>query len=333
MTDAKYPLRGWMIALLLNLPFVPVSAQKLPAILTATRYEKGVYKDFSEFLHNSPSITNDFEIMPLSGERRIEKGIADFKLIMLDSAVRRRDAKKFWGACDGESIYVNEMGYDGPFRFKKIHGIGRYCYFNGSAPVNYAPIAATGGGLIGGAITGAAIGATNPHVPYILNINNGKFFILDKKLLRIILKQDKELLTRYEAAQRKNKDEVLVSYIKEYNSRHESEAYVEGLDPIQIVFYRRDKKEVSSPVTINMGDSTLLELARYDVRKHFSTSARFSYCINDECGEIALAKKRVNYIECVLNRKSGKPELIAIDHNEGEFHAKKIEAEMVKEEK
>lgn len=322
-----------MVALLFNLPFFLTSAQKLPAILTTTRYEKGVYKDFSEFLRNSPSITTDFQIISSSGKQRIENGTADFKLIMLDSAVRRRDVKKFWGACDGESIYVNEMLYDGPLRFKRIQGLGRYCYFYGSAPTNYyvIPVAAGGGGgLMGGAIPGAVIAGPSPQVLYILNINNGKFYILDKTLLRIILKQDNELLTRYEAAERKNKDEVLVGYIKEYNSRHESEAYVEVLDPIEVVFYRRDKKEPNNPVTLNIGDSTRLEINSYDRLKYFSTSARLSFCINDNCGEIPLARKRVNYIECVLNKKHDRFELIAVDLKIGEFESKRIETGMLK---
>jgi hypothetical protein len=315
-----------MIALLLTLPFFPASAQKLPAILTASRYEKGVYKDFSEFLHNSPSITNDFQLKTQSGEKTIEKGVANFRLIMLDSAVRRRDAKKFWGACDGESIYVNEMSYNGAFGFRKILGLGRYCYFKGSNPAAVAT-----GAVIGGAIGGVAMAAANPHIPYILNINNGKFYILDKTLLRMILKQDNELLTRYEAAERKSSDEVLVDYIKEYNSRHESEAYVEVLDSIEVIFYRRDKKEPNNPVTLRIGDSTRLEINGYDRLQYFSTTTRLSFCINDDCGELTLVKKRLNYIECVLNKKKNRLELIAVDPKEGEFHSKKIETGMLKE--
>jgi hypothetical protein len=315
-----------MIALLLSLIFFPASAQKLPTILTATRYEKGVYKDFSEFVRNSPSITNDFQIIALSGEKAIEKGVADFKLVMLDSAVRRRDAKKFWGACDGESIYVNEMSYNGPFRFRKILGLGRYGYFKGS---DLAPVVA--GALIGGAVGGIAVAASSPHVLYILNINNGKFYILDRTLLRVILKQDNELLTRYQAAERKNSDEVLLDYIKEYNSRHESEAYVEMLDPIEVIFYRRDKKEPNNPVTLHIGDSTRLEINSYDRLKYFSTTTGLSFCINGDCGELTLVKKRLNYIECVLNKKKNRLELIAVDPKEGAFHSKKIEAGILKE--
>lgn len=323
---------GWTLTMIMNLLFISGSAQKLPAILTATKYEKGVYKDFSEFLLNKPSITNDFQIIPLSGDRKIERGTADFKLIMLDSAVRRRDAKKFWGACDGETIYVNETQYNGPFKLKKIHGLGRYCYFKGSPPQQYTPIPTPG--VIDGAVAGVAIAlVNNTDVPYILNVNNGKFFPLDKKLLLVILKRDKELLSSYEDAEKKNKGDVLLSYIKEYNSRHADEAFMDVFDPIEVILYRRGKKDINDPFTIQIGDSVQMEINNYDLKRHFSTNDTLSYCLNGQCGKIALTKKRINYIQCLRNKKTDLPELTKVDRKEGEFYVKGIEFDIAKEKK
>lgn len=53
--------------------------------------------------------------------------------------------------------------------------------------------------------------------------------------------------------------------------------------------------------------------------------------LNDDCGEISLARKRVNYIECILNKKRDRFELIAANPKKGEFDSKKVEAGMLKD--
>ena len=315
---------GWTLTMVMNLLFISGSAQKLPAILTATKYEKGVYKDLSEFLANKPSITNDFQIIPLSGDRKIERGTADFKLVLLDSTIRRKDGKRIWGVCDGESIYVNEAQYNGDLNLKKIHGLGRYCYFKGSPPQK---------NLQDGGVPIATAIINDMDVPYILNINNGKFFVLDKNLLRVILKRDQELLSLYEDSKRKDNPEILLHFIQEYNTRHVDEAFVDIFDPIEVIFYRPEKKEVNDPFIIQINDSTRIEVNGFDFKRHFSTSDTLSYCINDQCSEIALTKKRVNYIECSKNKKNGLPELIKVDRETGEYHYKRIEFAISKEKK
>ena len=94
----------------------------------------------------------------MSGDRKIEKGKGDYSLVMRDPAYKRKDLKKFWGASDGISVYVNECMYGRAFNLKKIHGVGRYCYFKGSPDVTpmLMPML-VGGGFIAGAVSGAAM--------------------------------------------------------------------------------------------------------------------------------------------------------------------------------
>ena len=108
----------------LILPFILISftaahSQRLPPILTKP-FKPGVYKTYQEFVENKPSIREGFEIIPKSGDRKIEKGKGDYSLVMRAPAYQRKDLKKFWGASDGISVYVNECMYGRAFNLKKF---------------------------------------------------------------------------------------------------------------------------------------------------------------------------------------------------------------------
>src|SRR5688572_22776434 len=94
----------------LILPFILISSsaalgQRLPPILVKP-LKPGVYKTYQEFVNNKPSIREEFDVIPKSGDRKIEKGKGDYNLVMHDSAYKRKDLKKFWGASDGISVFV-----------------------------------------------------------------------------------------------------------------------------------------------------------------------------------------------------------------------------------
>ncbi len=187
-------------------------AQDQPPILATTKPQKGIYRDFQEFLNNAPSIQTGFIVLCKSGVDKIEKGTADYRVMLMDTVTKRRNLKKFWGVYDGDALYINEVVYGGPLNFKKMHGIGRYCYFKGSLVNNGGVIAAgVAGGLVGAALAEAAMEIDGDH-PYVLNINNGKVYLLDKETLKTILEKDPELSALYDK-EKKSRKRILCYHI------------------------------------------------------------------------------------------------------------------------
>ena len=312
-----------LLCSLVTLTVTSISAQDNPPILNADKPLKGIYRDFYEFLNNAPSIRSHFQMICKSGENKIERGTADYKLLFLDSITKRREIRKFWGVCDGETVYINEAIYGGPFNFKKIHGIGRYCYFKGSLvntsySVNTAGVA---GGAVGGALAAAAVEMDGDY-PYILNINNGKFFLLDKEILKTILKKDEELYASFNEEERKSRKNTLLSYIIKYNERHHDEIKYNRPEPISITFYRRQKKERTEPLPVNVGDTIQLLLDPNSIKQVIWMNESLDVCIGSNCRTILLEKKKVNYVEC--SWKSEQKEFKKVEDKVGEFYEREI---------
>ncbi|HMG89827.1 MAG TPA: DUF6563 family protein [Chryseolinea sp.] len=308
---------------MLMLTLISVSAQDKPPILMATKPQKGIYRDFQEFLNNAPSIQSPFIILCKSGDDKIERGTADYRVMLLDTATKRRDLKKFWGVYDGDAVYINEVVYGGPLNFKRMHGMGRYCYFKGSLVNNGSTVAGAGVavGLVGGALAAAIIEIDGDY-PYVLNINNGNVYLLDKETLKTILKKDEELLALYDEEERKSKKNTLLSYIAEYNQRHQDEIKYNRPEPITVTFYRRVKKERIDPIDLNVADTIQLSLEPNSLKQVTWYKDSLDVCIGSTCRTIPLQKKVVNYVEC--SWRSEQQEFNKVDNKVGEFYEREI---------
>lgn len=300
-----------------------LSAQEKPPILSAADLQKGIYKTFEEFLSNTPSIHSHFQIVTDSGPKLIERGTADYRLVFSDSVFKRKEIRNFWGVCDGQSIYINETNYGGSLNFKKLHGIGRYCYFKGSVvdAANDVYTTTVAGGAIAGTLAAAAVAIDGDH-PYILNLNNGKFFLLDKAILKTILKKDPELDSAYEEEERKSKKHILLSYIIKYNARHENEIKYKQLAPVSITFYRRQKKERAEPIILTVCNSLHVSLEPNSIEQITWMSDSVDVCIDSNCKTISLAKKGTNYVEC--SWKSKQEDFKPVKVEVGEFYEREI---------
>ncbi len=310
-----------LCSLFLSILAVVTFAQEKPPILTAPQPKKGIYRNFQEFLCNSPSIQSPFQVVCRSGEGRVEKGIADYKLVLLDSATRRRDLRKIWGVCDGESIYVNEVNCYGILNFKKIHGLGRYCYFYGTTRASTGAMLAAGavGGLAGQSLVGAT--ATSEGA-YVLNINNGKFFLLDKETLQIILKKDPELYDQYAEDERRSNRKTLLSYIPKYNERHEDEIKFDPADPVPVTFYRRNKRESPEPLALVAGDTFKIVLTPNSLKEISWIGDSLDICSGADCKTVVLRARTVNYIECSM--KGDEVDCEPVDRKIGEFYSHEV---------
>ena len=89
-----YTIAKALLYSLLLLAGPSIYAQDRPPILNAAKPQKGIYRDFQEFLDNAPSIQSPFQVTCLSDENKIERGTADYKLLLLDSLTKRRETIK-----------------------------------------------------------------------------------------------------------------------------------------------------------------------------------------------------------------------------------------------
>jgi hypothetical protein len=159
--------------------------------------------------------------------------------------------------------------------------------------------------------------------PFIMNINNGKFFLLNKHLLKVILKKDEELLRLFEKEKTPNDREVLVSYIEQYNSRHADEAFAEVLTPIEVIMFRRGIAGNEQEFTVAINDTLKFAANEGTVHKFQVSTDTISVCIDGYCEKIKLIKNKINFLQ--LTRSRNMPRVQLVDRKEGEDLVNDIE--------
>jgi len=163
-------------------------------ILLTSAKRNGVYKTYSEFRTNAPSITGQFEV-------------TRHRIRLLNEKTGKYENMKgdFWGACLNDTIFVFMMqpATQQSRHLYPLEFLGRYCYLSDSG--TYAQM--NGGGMY----------TASYHTEYVVNINNGQLYKLDKKLMRAILEKDPELLAAFE--EEETKVDVFKEYIIRINER------------------------------------------------------------------------------------------------------------------
>src|SRR6186713_1187253 len=82
------------------------TAQNLPPVLKAAKPKKGIYATFDEFLNDAPSVQIDFVLQGRSRSKQFWVGGSDYALLVPDGIGGMKKANKYWGLCDGDSIYI-----------------------------------------------------------------------------------------------------------------------------------------------------------------------------------------------------------------------------------
>ena len=198
-------------------------------ILATKELKKGIYQNFNEFRLNSPSIPLDESLIEIKAEEKVlietytgfivyeTKEITIQTYRFKDKQTQKRiNTKKFWGYCDGSNVYINSYTHIPAQYFVQLLIIGRYCYF-------IQP-----GDKVDASGQISHIGSYNLTSEYIININTGKIFKLDRQLLKEILQRDPELLEELKNdKESKNtlisRRRLLMDYIDSYNKKHMDE--------------------------------------------------------------------------------------------------------------
>lgn len=168
-------------------------------ILTTTTKRNGLYKTYAEFRTNSPSVVGSLRM-------------TNHKIKVLDEKTGKYENVKgdYWGACSNDTIYVLLMQpatQQSPHIYP-LEFIGRYCYFSDR-------------GMYTQMVSNAGMYTGSYSAEYVVNINNGQIYKLDKKLMRAILEKDPELLAQYEKEEWKS--QVFKDYILLINERRSND--------------------------------------------------------------------------------------------------------------
>ncbi|MCR6637911.1 MAG: hypothetical protein NVV82_02655 [Sporocytophaga sp.] len=158
---------------------------------------EGLYLSFSEFKNNKPSIKCKVRAKESKTIHGFFESYVQYKMRIEDSTDVKM--KQIWGFCDGKDVYKAEglsfSKYD--HIFNKLELLGKYSYFNTvSTSYLHNP--------------GGAGSTVNRLTPYVLNINNGLEYELNRESIEEILKRDEQLFAEYKADKGRKKEILLL---------------------------------------------------------------------------------------------------------------------------
>ena len=156
--------------------------------------QQGIYMNFAEFRSNSPSV---------KGEINVSENGNWFRILDPSTGKYEKMKAEAWGACINDTIYIYLPETHGPQspHIYPLQILGRYCYFEESGMAVYN---------LGGVTTQGTITAQ-----YILNINNGQVYKLNRRLMEEILQKDPQLLKEFHA--QKSQDIPFIAYVRKLN--------------------------------------------------------------------------------------------------------------------
>ena len=92
-------------------------------IYNAKVLKKGLYKNFTEFITNSPSTTKEFTVVERTQADLMFMHGSEYTFKVLGSNIEESDV---YGFCDGKDVFIN---YDHPKGYCKMECIGPYTFF------------------------------------------------------------------------------------------------------------------------------------------------------------------------------------------------------------
>jgi hypothetical protein len=187
-------------------------------LLTTKKFRYGIFRTYSEFKTNSPSIEGEFKITE-------EKGMGRYRLFSDND----KKVRKVYGFSDGRDLYVNAKTYDQTNYFVKVTAVGPITYFEDEAGKRNKLVEHTQGygfGLIGMLIAEQSLTPRvrkNPGMIIYLPDEEGYAYALDEPSLSSIFKEDDpELYKKYKEEKDQRGFVTLLRYVVEFNQRWRS---------------------------------------------------------------------------------------------------------------
>lgn len=186
-------------------------------IVSSENKNTGLYKDFQEFLSNSPSINVNFDIKKRSKASQLMVGGSDYN-IMIDSTLYDRDLSDLvWGICDGKNVYISSRNYQMNYGFFMLNKIKEnYSIFEGN--IMPSQDQRLTGAIIGGAIGGAIAGAPR-RSKLILDMKTGSIMPLYYEGLENLYKNKPDLYNTFKNVPREQVETNLELWLDMYYKR------------------------------------------------------------------------------------------------------------------
>lgn len=263
--------------------------------------KKGIYSSFEEFKYNSPSLVFDFKF------ERNDKN--EMLVIPTDTIIDDSKIMSAWGISDGDNIYINRRNYSDHGGFTQLDGLGLLCYFSDTINMyneslnlnlqdNYGKV----------------------REAIVININSGKIFVLSNAMVHDL---QKGLEGNHKLMRNGDRVDDIITFIENYNRLKIDE--VIPLDSIDLVIYRRAKKEKDEAVTVKVNGINRGELNTEDViTLKLNNPLNAQFCINDKCWDFDLKSTTTNFIECSYSSKTGEIKLMQVPQKEGKFYSNRI---------
>lgn len=177
-------------------------------ILVDRERAQGIYVDFESFRYNSPENSGKLSFFQADKSDVSVGARKNFLLVENGEKIDTVD-QGIWGVNFGSGVYIlKESDSVRPAYYIPLQYIGRYCFYTDEVIFS-----------VDGAMNHGNPLLRNTKIEhYIININNGKRFKLDDKLMHAILDDDQELLKQYK--KEKNRKKTYLQYIKSYSKRH-----------------------------------------------------------------------------------------------------------------
>lgn len=167
----------------------------------------GIYRNFEELKQNRPSITTNLILEYNDDRSRLKiKSEKNAKLIK----------GKFWGFSDGENIYIYSQNYQPSRHYCKIEEIGAIWAWQDSYYDANDMALQSAFGLIGLAVGNAV----KEQDCIFLDPKTGLISHANPKTITKLLKNDSELIYKYENSANKRNSKFLLSLLKNYNEVH-----------------------------------------------------------------------------------------------------------------
>ena len=161
--------------------------------------KKGFYKDYEEFLTNSPSEQRNFTLVEKTKSQ--ERKDNDICAVNFDLDEGEDKLGHLWGFCDGNAAYVKVSPLEG--KFWKISYIGPYSYF-----VHVFQVRTLSSAIVGSAMGTREFSIINSH---------GKMVVVTENYMRKILGKCPGLAEEYSADDKPKTEELKRAYLHRVN--------------------------------------------------------------------------------------------------------------------
>jgi hypothetical protein len=90
-----------------------------------TLLKKGFYKNYDEFITNSPSIIVDFNLK----KTVLNKEDSTIICAEFEAVTKSTKLNNVWGFCDGKSVFVRYIPFKDKLRYYRVEDFGKYSTF------------------------------------------------------------------------------------------------------------------------------------------------------------------------------------------------------------